>query len=371
MIEEPNNKPRNWLAICLIVLLLIFVILIGAFLLVKMNIENKQKLTTQVNISSDPNIIVLNWSQKEPPKLPKDHAFAVTVDKKIYVFGLSDKEEASTKLEIYNTETNKWTEGKPLPIKVLFPLVAALNNKIYVLGGVNSITPSKEAISNRVDIYDINSDSWETTNSLKTPRVFGAIGVVGEKIYVIGGLSKESTFSAIPGERQFISDDSIEVFDVNSKVWSTLDSKVPVPVRNAAFATVNNKIYLIGGCKSGKVESTNCGFSGTQIYDPLKNIWEEDSIKLPESRIFSNQGAIALDNKIIVFGGEQLNNNPSPRIDILDLTSKSWKLGSPMINSQEGIAGGIVEGTLYLVGGSGKQNNEFRNIESADITHLR
>jgi hypothetical protein len=56
---------------------------------------------------------------------------------------------------------------------------------------------------------DLSSNTWSVVNSeMKTPRFNFASCVLGDKIYAIGGMTKDNTLSNM-----------IEEFDVNTKTW--------------------------------------------------------------------------------------------------------------------------------------------------------
>ncbi len=76
------------------------------------------------------------------------------------------------------------------------PVATAVGDKIYVIGGVSlppgstdiAVSPTTPQISvGTVEEYDPESNTWRERSPMPTPRNHAAIGAVNGKIYVIGG----------------------------------------------------------------------------------------------------------------------------------------------------------------------------------------
>lgn len=74
-----------------------------------------------------------------------------------------------------------------MPFVLFKPGAVVVENKIVVLGGQNQ---SGKSISS-VLIYDIESDTWEETTHLPKINCFAGFASVGNKIYVIGGTTSD------------------------------------------------------------------------------------------------------------------------------------------------------------------------------------
>ena len=90
-----------------------------------------------------------------------------------------------------------------------------------------------------MDVYDIASDKWQTlpkNANLITPRGGAATVVCDNKIYLIGGESKQPE-----------AHNEVEVFDLLTMKWTSLP-----PLNNGRHGTqgivYNNKIYVATGC---------------------------------------------------------------------------------------------------------------------------
>ena len=97
-------------------------------------------------------------------------------------------------------------------------------------------------------------NTWTTGAPMPTPREGALTGVIGTKIYVVGGANNSTVLNVN------------EVYDTTTNTWTTA-APMPTARWNAASAVVNNILYAIGG-----------GGNGTQLnlveaYDPASNTW--------------------------------------------------------------------------------------------------
>ena len=89
-------------------------------------------------------------------------------------------------VQVYDVATDHWTLAAPMP--------AALNGKIYVIGGQ---TDPNTAYVNLVQEYDPATNGWRARAPMPTARSAGAAVVIDGKIYVAGG----GLCGVRPGER--------------------------------------------------------------------------------------------------------------------------------------------------------------------------
>lgn len=66
-----------------------------------------------------------------------------------------------------------------------FLTAAAINDKIYAIGGANGNSCPQPL--NIVEEYDPLTNTWTRKKDMPTPRYFLASGVIGNKVYVVGG----------------------------------------------------------------------------------------------------------------------------------------------------------------------------------------
>jgi N-acetylneuraminic acid mutarotase len=119
--------------------------------------------------------------------------------------------------------------------------------------------------------------------------------------------------------------------------WGT---KAPLPkVTGGEAAVVDGKIYVVGG-------------SATYEYDPASNVWTVKA-PMPTPRFYF--GIAAYKNKIYTIGGYAWVNGTETYYsvnEVYDPVSDSWQTKQPMPTSRFQLAAGVVNGKIYLIGGS-------------------
>src|SRR6185503_8034129 len=142
--------------------------------------------------------------------------------------------------EVYDPATNKWETRQPMSVPRNHAFAAAVNGKIYVIGGRTGhgfiLTATNTDV---VEEYDPVSDSWNAPKErMPTARSGGVSGTDGRRIYVAGG---EVTTQELVGAFR-----AIEAYDPLTDSWSTLPP-MPMPRHGAAGAVIGNRLYLVSG----------------------------------------------------------------------------------------------------------------------------
>src|SRR4029453_17893863 len=142
--------------------------------------------------------------------------------------------------EVYDPTTNKWETRNPMSVPRNHAFGAAVNGKIYVIGG----RPGHGFIlaatnTDVVEEYDPRSDTWNMPKErMPTARSGGVTGTDGRRIYVAGG---EVTTQQLVGAFR-----AIEAYDPLTNSWSTLPP-MPMPRHGVAGAVIGNRLYLVSG----------------------------------------------------------------------------------------------------------------------------
>jgi hypothetical protein len=145
--------------------------------------------------------------------------------------------------------------------------VAAVNGKIYAIGGSNAsgLYPPiyKGGFVGTNEEYDPATDMWSFKTPMPTPRSDFAIVVYQNKIYCIGGVIG---FHFAPWEgsvlrmKTFTLSGKNEVYDPATDTWETKAS-APIDGMLMRASVLNDKIYLIDG-------------KHVEVYDPANDSWE-------------------------------------------------------------------------------------------------
>ena len=134
--------------------------------------------------------------------MPSDReALAVaTIGNKAYLFGGVDPNTLQFFDDVitYNFQTGVWdTNGfEPMPVKRASGYSSAapvINGKVFLISDVVGVigNVNKLILTNRVDIYDTTTNTWHTGTPLPLPLTDQLSLALGSKIYVLGGDNEE------------------------------------------------------------------------------------------------------------------------------------------------------------------------------------
>jgi N-acetylneuraminic acid mutarotase len=112
------------------------------------------------------------------------------LDKKIYVMG---GEFTSSLNQVYDPGTDTWSQSTSIPTNVFAAGAAATNGvlapkRIYLMGGVTTNGPNSSVVAAN-QVYDPETDSWTQGAAMPEARLFTSIAVLDDKLYVIGGMT--------------------------------------------------------------------------------------------------------------------------------------------------------------------------------------
>ena len=142
--------------------------------------------------------------------------------------------------DVYDPATDKWESRKPMAVPRNHAFAAAVNGKIYVIGGRTGHGFIMAATNTDVvEEYDPANDMWSAPKErMPTPRSGGGCGTDGRRIYVAGG---EVTTKQLVGAFR-----GIEAYEPATNSWTTLPS-MPMPRHGVAGAVIGNRFHLVSG----------------------------------------------------------------------------------------------------------------------------
>ncbi len=210
---------------------------------------------------------------------------AAALNGKLYVLGGYVSEggypyQILPTVEAYDPTTDTWTNKASMTRARFAHGAVTLNGTIYAIGG-NSTADGAALAS--VEQYDPVSDTWTNKADLPTPRVSFAAAVVNGNIYVVGGVIGNT---AVAG---------VYIYNSTSDTWS-IGANIPTPRATLAAVVVNGQILAMGGSIPGAG-----GTSRVEQYDPAYNVWSSE-LDMPTSSRNECYAAV-IGNTVYVFGG--------------------------------------------------------------------
>jgi hypothetical protein len=145
---------------------------------------------TIININEAYDPATNTWSTKAAIPTPVYLYASAVVDNKIYIIGGSSEPPnvMQNLVQIYDPENDSWTTGAAMPIAVRYAAAAATTGvyapkRIYVFGGLQSGLGL-----NLTQIYNPETDTWAAGAEMPTSRYNLGAAAVNDTIYVLGGV---------------------------------------------------------------------------------------------------------------------------------------------------------------------------------------
>ena len=219
------------------------------------------------------------WTALEDMPTPRAGGYAAAVNGKIYIVGgyYSSGSVVTTPAVLeFDPKTGLFTEKAMMPTPSYQIAGAVIGTKIYAMGGI-----SNNAYSNRVQVYDVATDTWSTADNLPVAYGYATAGALGNSLYYIGGVNTSAYSAGVyKGE---VMDGAI--------TWSAART-LPTALTRLGSGVIGNNIYVAGGTGPNG-ESDKC-----YKYDAAANTWTS-SYSLP--LVTYNVSHLPTDGKSIYF----------------------------------------------------------------------
>jgi N-acetylneuraminic acid mutarotase len=282
-----------------------------------------------------------NWSSMTPMPTARMAFGVAVVNGKIYAIGGT---EYGTN-EMYDPATNTWTTMVPMPTPRSYFAAATYNGKIYCIGGVTSSIHVFGTTSGANEVYDPQTNSWETKAPLPGPRERMATNTVDGKIYLIGG-------GTVQGPFEVTGPSTTDIYDPATDTWST-GATSPYSVFNLATASVDSKIFIIDQQANRVYDTKNNTWSSAKPV-PLK-LWDIYPVGAATSGTYAPKLVYVLGGEIIK--GVTLPTGANSN-QIYNPYEDTWINGTSMPTGRWGFGIAVVNDLLYVIGGTkGYQDN--------------
>jgi len=277
------------------------------------------------------------------PKNRQEHS-VVASGQTVYIFGgvTGPKgDQITPALEAYHISNNTWTSTlAPGPLGMHHPNLASVDGKIYVLGGMKAPwNPTGESFK-----YDIATNKWTPVAPLPIGVGSAAVGVLGRRIWLVGGWKSGS------GGRGLTTTGEVFEYDIDADKWTPHPSiPLPQPRDHAGPAVINSTLYIVGG-RVGSPTTNRDTIYSLNLAAPDRK-WTELA-RLPFVR--GGVAAAAVGNKIYAFGGE--GNFQSPKgvfgdVILYDVAANKAEAIGKMTVPRHGFGAVAVGEGIYLPGG--------------------
>jgi len=234
---------------------------------------------------------------------------------------------------------SSWSKRAPLIEPNSETAVTQLGDTLYVIGGY----PSSRQTVDTVQVYNAKTDTWKIVAPLPTVINHAMAASVNGKVYLLGGQTKA-------GGRGFRAAFDKRTFEYDPATDKRTE-KAPMPRQRGggAAAVVGHKIYVAGGRPPA-----GAWFS---VYDTKSDTWEVLP-DMPTQRNHLIAGAI--DGKVYVAAGRfgpGFRSEQTAALEVYEPATRKWSARKPLPRPRGGVNGIVANGCFHVLGGEGNDDH--------------
>ena len=208
-----------------------------------------------------------HWYRGEDTPTPVDDSvIGVYRDRYVYLVGGWSRTEPTRKVQVYDTEKNKWMEATPIPGTPVFGHAGTIvgDTIVYVDGayknpsGANpKYVASGECWMGKITKADITKIEWTKLPDHPGParyRIAAGASERDSRIYFSGGTDNSYNYNGT-GYNGQPSEPSPVTFALNLKTgkWETINENTPDPVMDLRGLLVTHRgLVIVGGMEKGQ-----------------------------------------------------------------------------------------------------------------------
>lgn len=229
------------------------------------------------------------WTFGPSLPLPLHHTMAAVVDGRLYLIGgeggnpTPGESVFQDRVYMLDEQAGEWVPRAPMPTARSGAGAGVIDGKIYVAGG-------RPPRGHDLAVYDPRADQWAVLPDLPTQRNHLGVAAINRRLYVAGG-----RFGGGVGSEMT---DVLEIYDPDTDTWTT-GASMPAPRAGVAATAANGCLYVIGG--EGNTTDPRGVFDRNEMYDPGSNAWR--TLPPLPLAMHGLTGAAYLDGWIHIPGG--------------------------------------------------------------------
>lgn len=281
------------------------------------------------------------WASRAPLPIPRtEMAWATAWAGKLHIIGgYAEQRVDNTWHHIYDPATDSWSEAARLPRGANHVAVVAHAGRIYAFGG---FTNQNRAAHDEAFAYDVAADRWERLRPMPRPRGAGALAVVDGKIHHIGGATNPEQERASIGWH--------EVYDPQSDRYETRKA-LPGARDHVGVVVHEGRIHIVGGRFNTFEYNTDLH----HVYLPDRDTWEQRApLPTPRSGhglVVYRGRFFAMGGESGWFENRTLTGRVHGQLESYDPASDSWQHHAPMPTPRHGMGAVVLGDWIHVAGG--------------------
>lgn len=314
------------------------------------------------SISSRCSLELSPW--QDGASIPANHIEGATavVNNKLYVFGgFKDSSlNITTRVDVYNPQTDVWETAseslRAMPTGLSHIQAAVHGKNVWIAGGFVGKHPGQP--TDKVWRYDTEQDQWFAGPALPKARAAGFLSVVGNKLYYAGGLSNDRNTT--------YADHWVLKLNKPGKGWK-VRTDLPKPRNHGGGVTLGNAFYTVGG--QFKHDQNPKDVRHMFAFDTKLKQWSKLA-KLPTSRSHAEPGTMVIEGRIVLAGG-RANKDGKGQVNFVteyNPATNSWRELRPLPVNLIAPNAAYVGGKLIVTAGGTAWNVTNDNTYISEVS---
>lgn len=178
---------------------------------------------------------------------------------------------------------------------------------------------------------------WTSKLASSTAREYAAAATLNDRIYVVGGQRTDA--GTVPGPVTGV----VEAYDPRTNTWAAMPS-MPTARQGLVAAVANGKLYAIGG----SIDGFGTAVGTVEEFDPATQMWTVRA-PMPNPRHFAAGAQVG--GRVVIAGGRTLGIDLMSVTEVYDPATNSWSTVAPLSIARSEVTGVESGGRVYAIGG--------------------
>ncbi len=284
----------------------------------------------------------------------RHEAGAVALNGRIYLLGGRGKRAVNE----YNPNTERWKNlGTPSQEMHHFQPVV-YRNKIWVVGAMTCCFPREDVLP-RIQVFDPATKKWSQGPRIPANRLRGSAGAViyKGKLYVVGG----TTNGHDGGDVKWF-----DVYDPETDSWNSLPD-APTSRDHASAIVVDDKLIFAGGRQTDHPRTFANLVKQTDVYDFKTGRWTK-SANIPTPR--AGATTVGFGDEVIVAGGETERAGAAEKtVQAYNSNTGRWRTLPSLKEGRHSGGAAVLDGIMHVISGNGTRGggDEVSTHEVLDL----
>uniref|UniRef100_G3U3N5 Kelch like family member 32 n=1 Tax=Loxodonta africana TaxID=9785 RepID=G3U3N5_LOXAF len=178
-----------------------------------------------------------SWAEIAPMKNCREHFVLGAMDEYLYaVGGRNELRQVLPTVERYCPKKNKWMFVQSFDRSLSCHAGYVADGLLWISGGVTNTAQYQ----NRLMVYEPNQNKWISRSPMLQRRVYHSMAAVQRKLYVLGGNDLDYNNDRILVRH-------IDSYNIDTDQWTRCNFNLLTGQNESGVAVHNGRIYLVGG----------------------------------------------------------------------------------------------------------------------------